>query len=154
MAKATESNTTNRRALLSMAVAIPAVMAPISLSADADPIFAAIDRHQETAGKVDTEAARLVAVGLDGDNWMPMQAALLADCAAGNALIETAPNTRAGLRALDDHLRKDRNRNALWFVKRPILDGLDGRHLGFIASTEPEAVDWLIAKHAAEIAVG
>jgi len=41
-----------------------------------------------------------------------MQAALWAELAAAKALIETAPTTRAGLRALESYLRKDRNNNA------------------------------------------
>ena len=41
-----------------------------------------------------------------------LQAAFSAQLAAANALIDTAPTTRAGLRALETHLCDDRTRNA------------------------------------------
>jgi hypothetical protein len=149
MTKAKESNTTTRRTLL-VAVPAVAVMALTTPSADADPIFAAIDAHREADGKVDTEHAKLVAVGLDGDNWMPTQAALMAECAAAKALIGTTPTTRAGLLALEAHLRDDRHRSARWAIRIPVI--LDGFRA--TSNCEQEAVDWLIAQRASEMSGG
>jgi hypothetical protein len=108
--------------------------------------FAAIDAHRKTAGKFQAENEKLAAAGIDGANWMPSQAALLAEVAAAKALIGTAPSTRAGVQALERHLRED-SRLALYFIERTVtIDGCTS-----IASGTPEGVDWLIAKRAAEI---
>jgi hypothetical protein len=146
MAKATELNTTNRRAFLTtMAVAGTAVVAgavALSPSAEADPIFAAIDTHRNTTIHP-----------LEGDGpYEPGQVekfveTTVAKSRAALALIATAPTTRAGLRALDAHLRQD-NR-ARWYIRRPGEDPF-ARLADATASCE-EAVNWLIAKRAAEI---
>jgi hypothetical protein len=77
-----------------------------------DPIFAAIAEHQASIQNADRENERLEAADPDGD-WRPTHAALMAEGAAAKALIETPPTTRAGLRALEDHLREDRNHGAM-----------------------------------------
>ena len=61
MTKAKESNTTRT---LRAAVPAVAVMALTTPSADADPIFAAIDAHRETVGKFDIERERLAGAAL------------------------------------------------------------------------------------------
>ena len=71
-----------------------------------DPIFAAIDTHRETVGNADRANERLTAAGPDGD-WRPTHAALVAEIAAAKALIGTAPTTHAGLRALEEYLRRN-----------------------------------------------
>jgi hypothetical protein len=74
-----------------------------------------------------------------------MQAAVMAEYAAAGALIETAPTTRAGLRALESLLREDRSSSARWCIRMPTECGY------YLSSDRPEGVDWLIAKLAAEI---
>ena len=78
-----------------------------------------------------------------------MQAALWAELAAAKALIETAPTTRAGLRALESYLRKDRNNNARMGIQ--MTGTMESGRTYTWSSGGPESVDWLIAKRAAEI---
>ena len=150
MAKAEKIITTNQRTFLAtMAVAVPAVAVMALTSPPRDPIFDAIDAHREAIAKFNTEHERPVAAGgPDGSNWHPAQAALMAEVAAAKALIETAPTTRAGLRALERHLHEDDSRLALHFIKRPFT--VDGRRMGAVSGGS-EGVDWLIAQRAAEI---
>jgi hypothetical protein len=65
-------------------------------------------------------------------------------------LVATAPTTPAGLRALAAHLREDDAFLALNFIERTVTtdDGFTYR----ICRLDAEAVDWLIAKRAAELA--
>ena len=150
MPKAEEFNTTNRRAFLTTtaaAVVAGAVMA-LSPSAEADPIFAAMDAHRDRLDVTDRANERLAAAGPDGDS-RPMQAALWAELAAAKALIETAPTTRAGLRALESYLRKDRNNNARMGIQ--MTGTMESGRTYTWSSGGPESVDWLIAKRAAEI---
>jgi hypothetical protein len=58
----------------------------------------------------------------------------------------------AGLQALADHPGDERNRNVRIFIRRPLFLP-DGTAAGSHSSYDPEAVDWLVAKHAAAIAV-
>jgi hypothetical protein len=138
---------TTRRNLLTLAAG-GAVAAAIPADARAghaaDPIFASIAEHQASIQKTDRASETLAAAGPEGD-WRPTHAALVAWGAAATALIETAPTTRAGLRALAAHLRdEERNRGALLlYIRRPCGSGW--------MCGGPEAVDWLIAKRAAEI---
>jgi hypothetical protein len=78
-----------------------------------------------------------------------MQAALWAEHAAAKALIETAPTTRAGLRALESYLREDRNNNARMGIQ--MTGTMESGRTYTWSSGGPESVDWLIAKRAAEI---
>jgi hypothetical protein len=146
---AKDNHTMNRRA--GTIAAVPAVALP------ADPIFAAIDAHAASVGTVWTLQARLLRM-IGGDmaaaedlcrspETRAVQAALLAECAAGTVLIATAPTTSAGLRALADHLRDDRYRGARWFIERTVTT--DG---GFSYDSRGN-VDWLIAKRAAELGI-
>src|SRR6266851_1586191 len=149
MAKATDFNPTNRREFLAtMAVAVfaGAVMALPSPSS-ADPIFAAVDAHRDRLDVTDLANKRLTAAGPDWDS-RPMQAALWAELAAARVLIGTAPTTRAGLRALGDHLNDDRNCGAIHFIERTVTTD-DG--YTYTISGGPKAVDWLIAQREAEI---
>ncbi len=80
-----------------------------------------------------------------------MQAALWAELAAAKALIETAPTTRAGLRALESYLRKDRNNNARMGIQ--MTGTTDDGYTYTWSSGGPESVDWLIAKRAEIVGV-
>jgi hypothetical protein len=162
MPKAKDSNTTNRRAFLTMAagVAAGATAAVPALAIPADPIFAAIDAHAESVRTVWTLQARLLGM-IGGDmavaedlcrspETRAVQAALLAECAAGTALIETAPTTSAGLRALEDHLRDDRFRSARMQISYTVTAN---GHTYTCGSDGPEGAAWLIAKRAAELGI-
>jgi hypothetical protein len=169
MAKADPNSTTNapisdatsRRNFLTSTAGIAAGATAIAtvpaLALPADPIYSAIDAHAESVRTVWTLHARLLRM-IGGDmavaedlcrspETRAVQAALLAECAAATALIETAPTTRAGLRALADHLRDDRYRSALWFIERTVRT--DG---GFSYDSRGN-IDWLIAKRAAELGI-
>jgi hypothetical protein len=61
-------------------------------------------------------------------------------------LISTTPS-RAGLCALEDHLRDDTF--ARWFIEREVT--VDG-HACTVRGSGAEAVDWLVAKRLGEIA--
>ena len=61
----------------------------------------------------------------------------------------TAPSTRAGLRALEAHLREDLHRSARAFIK--ITFATETGDTYTYANWGLESVDWLIAKRAAEI---
>jgi hypothetical protein len=78
-----------------------------------------------------------------------MQAALWAMCAAARALMGTAPTTYAGLWALEDYLNDDRNSSLIGSIKRAITTD---NGFTYTMGGGPGAVDWLIAKRAAEIA--
>jgi hypothetical protein len=59
------------------------------------------------------------------------------------------PTTRAGLRALEAHLRQDRHKHARWHIPRLLKSGKSCPFSTHIDSLE--SVDWLIAKRGAEI---
>jgi hypothetical protein len=149
---------TSRRSFLTTAagVAAGAAAAVPSHAIPVDPIYARIDAHAQSVRTVNTLHARLLRM-IGGDmavaealcrspETRAVQAALLAECAAGKALIETVPATRAGLKALEGYLRDDRSRNARWFIKRPITLDDGGTY------TRCGDVDWLIARYAAAMA--
>jgi hypothetical protein len=121
--------------------------------AQPDPVFAAaIAPHQETVRTVDDAySAVLLAVAEVADTG-PMQDALNAEAIAARVMIETAPTTQAGLGALAAHLGDERNRSVRFFIRRPIILA-DGTAVGSHSNFDLDAVDWLLAKHAAEIAV-
>jgi hypothetical protein len=124
----------------------------------ADPIFAAIAAHRASVETTDRNE-RLLAARRDGD-WRPTHAALVAEHAAAKAMVDTAPRTRAGLRALERHLRDDAGNGALHFIQPDVtIDELahicglckrDGISLSEV--TKRWVVDGFIAKRAAEIA--
>jgi hypothetical protein len=115
----------SRRAFLAIsagAVAACAGLVVIALPAmaDADPIFAAIDAHREAVTTFNAMHAKMVAEALNDSNGAPLplqlapamlQAAFSAQLASAGALIDTAPTTRAGLRALEVYLRDERTRS-------------------------------------------
>jgi hypothetical protein len=78
-------------------------------------------------------------------------ATIRAEARAAIALIDTAPTTREGLLALEAHLRDDRYSRARRAIRLPVI--LDGR-LGTTSNDSQEAVDWLIAQRASEMAGG
>jgi hypothetical protein len=125
-------------------------MISITVIADADPILAALNVHQEAIVKLNTEHAKLVAEGLTDTNSQPVGAALMATYAAGEALMDTAPTTYAGLRAFEGYLLEDSMgpRMARRMIKYPsTVEGIT-----FISAGDGhEGVDWLIAKRAAEL---
>jgi hypothetical protein len=84
-----------------------------------------------------------------GDDYSAIQASVRAEFAAAKALIETAPTTRAGLKALAGHLSIDRNRSARMQISFTVTT--DG-YTYTCGSDGPEGVDWLIAKYAAALA--
>jgi hypothetical protein len=76
------------------------------------------------------------------------EAAIRAGNLAAAALIDTAPTTQAGLRALQSHLLDDRYAHARGFIRVP-----PGRDFMFSldSTRNHKNVDFLIAKRAAEI---
>jgi hypothetical protein len=145
----TNTSVTRRGALGAIAAAIAAVTVADARPTDAapaiDPIFAAIAEHQASIQKADRANETLLAAGIGGD-WRPVQAALLAESAAARVLIGTAPTTYAGLRALEEYLR--RNEHVSWAIERTVTTD-DG--YTYKTSGGRKGVDWLIAKRAAEI---
>jgi hypothetical protein len=154
MPKATDKNITTRRTFLSIvsagiAAGATALAAVPALALPVDPIYSAIAAHREAIANFNTENAKLTAAGgPDVSDCRPAQAALSAECAAAKAVVATAPTTRAGLRALEVHLREDDSRLALHFIERPVT--VDGLHMGTVSGGP---VDWLIAKRAAELGI-
>jgi hypothetical protein len=149
MQKAVDESTTNRRKFLTtMAAAISAAAlatgtaVTLAAAAEADPIFAAIAAYKYRRRAIDIALERFGA-GLAGH--VPVQAALQAEFVASKALIATSPTSRAGLLALDDHLR-DNSGLALYIERRITTESG-----GFTMGGGPGAAEWLIAKRAAEI---
>ncbi|MDB5607586.1 MAG: hypothetical protein JWP25_4486 [Bradyrhizobium sp.] len=64
-------------------------------------------------------------------------------------MINTAPSTQVGLRALEARLREDRHRSVRWGIYRLVKTGNACPFSTHIDSFE--SVDWLIAKRSAEI---
>jgi hypothetical protein len=124
--------------------------APITATTTAasDPIFAAIEAHAKATDEIWALSEKSLAVGPENMDFDLVQAAVVACHELDAALIDTAPTTRAGLRALDAHLRQDRHKNARWYIPR-----LTGKRLPPFSThiDSLEGVDWLIAKRAAEI---
>jgi hypothetical protein len=80
------------------------------LALQVDPIFAALAAHVAANAEFDRQIA-LAQAGRIGDDWSAIQAArvraaLVSAERAEKAIVETAPTTRDGLRALSDHLRR------------------------------------------------
>jgi hypothetical protein len=142
-----------RRAILTVAASLAAATATLGLAIGVasdtnpapDPVFAAIDTHQEAAAKFHGENAKLGATDIDD-----AQAALVAWAATAEALIGTAPTTRAGVRALDRHLREGDGRFAVNWIERPMTLA-SGRTCMMIGGG-PEGIDYLIGKRAAALA--
>jgi HEPN domain-containing protein len=63
----------------------------------------------------------------------------------GRALVETAPTTRAGLRALEAHIFDDRYRDVRYAIEAPI------EAYSAYGSADTTGRKWLIAKRAAEL---
>jgi hypothetical protein len=148
MAKATLSNTTNMRTLLSTMAAgvaagataghlaaVPAVALPV------DPVFAGIDAHVTAMAELDHQVALYKAGATDGRT---INAGDMFQCA--KVVVETAPTTAAGLRALADHLRQHFGYGSGFAlcISRPFGGSMMGGGVG--------AAEWLIAKRAAELA--
>jgi hypothetical protein len=136
-----------RRHLLTIAASgiIAALVAPSTLAgSSADPIYGAIDAHREAAATFQTVVEVLERKAGPCPDVRPFDAAVEARYAAGKALIETAPTTRAGLWALEAHLRDDRHSFARWFIRLPLI--LDDGRLRTTSCGGPEAVDWFIAR--------
>jgi hypothetical protein len=119
----------------------------VVLETTPDPIFAAIDAHREAGAKFHSENAKLGATDIDD---RPAQAALVAWAATAEALIGTPPTTRAGVRALDRHLREGDGRFAVNWIERPMTLA-SGRTCMMIGGG-PEGIDYLIGKRAAALA--
>ena len=125
-------------ALTGLALASPAI-------ASHDPIFAAIDAHREAVTTFSALNAKMIEAPLPLRSAPEeLQAAFSALLVPAAALIDTAPTTRAGLRALERHLREDGSLFARRFINRTVT-------YGDVSDESPEAVAWLIAKRAAEI---
>jgi hypothetical protein len=151
-----------RKLLLTFAAGLAATATAgiaIEAPANADPIFAAIDAHREAVTEFETIHAAWVEEALFASNGAqlplqlqapdPLSIALSAQFAAGHALIDTSPTTRAGLRAFESYLQEDSSsmlRQSIWYpstvVEGTTFKSRDG---------SPEAVAWLIAKRAVEI---
>jgi hypothetical protein len=137
-------------ALTGLALASPAI-------AGRDPIFAAIDAHREAVTAFNALNAKMIEEALIASNGAPLplqsaperlQAAFSALLVPAAALIDTAPTTRAGLRALERHLREDDSLWARRFIELPVT-----RNGITLTSRDEslESIDRLIAKRAAEI---
>jgi|SRR5271169_2808669 len=111
-----------------------------------DPIHAAISAQREAAALFDAEHA-IAAAGFPDADTQPMGAALMSELAAAKALVATVPTTPDGLLALERWLRDGRSRLALHCIEREVAYG--NRTATVIGG--PEAIDWLIAKHAARL---
>lgn len=113
-----------------------------------DPIFAAIDAHARATDALWALHEESLAVGPENADHLPLETAVRACFETEAALIDTAPTTRAGLRALEAHLRQDRHKHARWSIPRLAKT----RNAPFSTHIDSlESVDWLIAKRAAEI---
>jgi hypothetical protein len=142
---------TTRRHLLTIAAG-GAVAAAISADARAypghaaDPIFAAIDAHRASVETTDRLLELAELRGMSADLYSVVHDSLRSERKTAKALTGTAPTTRAGLRALEEYLR--RNDYLSLAIERTATtdDGYTYKHSG-----GPEGVDWLIAKRAAEI---
>jgi hypothetical protein len=138
-----------RRGAIAAATAagsIAGIAPAIAAALPAHPIFAAIDAHGDRRDAVDRAHEGFVAGLAD---HRPVQAALLAECAAARVLIGTAPTTRAGLRALERHLRDDRNRGAIHFIRHTFTT--DDGYTYTISGDLDQGLNRLIAQRAAEI---
>ena len=87
-------------------------------------------------------------MGPENVDTLPIEAAVRAGHITAAALIDTAPTTQAGLRALESHLLDDRYAHARGFIRVP-----PGRDYMFSldSTRNHKNVDFLIAKRAAEI---
>jgi hypothetical protein len=141
--KTTQKSEHNRRTVIAGAAACAALATVPALAVPVDPIFAAIDAHSKAAQTMD----RLIAAKAPS---AARYAAMDEEFRVGNIMIlDTAPTTRAGLRALEVHLRDPRNWGALFMaVVQPELTA--GRLPASIDSREN--AKFVIAKRTAELA--
>jgi hypothetical protein len=123
---------------------------PIESGDATDPIFATIEAHAKASAALWALHEESLAVGPENAGHLQIEAAVAAELDAAKALIDTAPNTQIGLRALEAHLREDRHRSARGFIKRTHTTETGRTYTS--SNWELENVDWLIAKRAAEIA--
>jgi hypothetical protein len=144
MAKA--SKTTNRRAILAAVPAVAVMAALPSLSAGADPIFVAIDRHRDATVLHAQTCEEADEHG--GPDWdEKIMATMRAGIAAKKTLIATLPTTREGLLALEEYLRHNH-------VGVPVPVTFDDGLLRTEYLSGPKAVDWFIAQRASEMSGG
>src|SRR6266850_1615999 len=142
----TDIHTSRRAFLATLAIAVPAIVAGVSLAAPLpDPIHALILAHRDAAAHFDVENAKLADTGIIGENWKPAVAALQAECEATRILINTAPTSRIGLAVLRRHPH-DFGRMAQGMIPaRPRY--LDGQYIG-TGGGDVEGIDVLIAGYA------
>ena len=151
---ASDPSLPHRRSLLAGLAAMVPVAALSTVPAIAaaavtpDPIFAAIEAHAKADDEFWTLYEELLAVGPENAGHLPIEATVVAEFKAARAMIDTAPTTHAGLRALEAHLRADRHYTARGFIGVPCGRGF-AHH--FDGAENQKSVDWLIAKRAAEI---
>src|SRR6266850_5995088 len=124
----TDIHTSRRAFLATLAIAVPAIVAGVSLAAPLpDAIHALILAHRDAAAHFDVENAKLADTGIIGDNWLPSTAALTAELEATRSLISCVPTSAVGLAALEAHLH-DHGRMARHFIPARRLYDVDGMY--------------------------
>jgi hypothetical protein len=78
----------------------------------------------------------------------PCRPALLAEVMAARILVGAVPTRQAGLQALAPHLNDERHHNIGMYIERTIILAI-GETCRWGGG--PDAVDWLLATHTAEI---
>jgi hypothetical protein len=137
-----------RRHLLTIAASgiFAALVAPSTVAASAaDPIFAAIAAHRASIEKTDRLLELAELRGMSSDLNSMVHDALRGEIKIAKALIETPPTTRAGLRALEEYLR--RNDHVSRGIERTVTTD-EGYTYTICGGCN---INWLIAKRAAEI---
>jgi hypothetical protein len=113
-------------------------------------VFAAIEVHAKASDELWALHEESHALGPQNADHLPIEAATVAaELGASQTLINTAPSTLAGLRALEAHLREDRHRSAQGIIK--ITSTTETGRTYAYSSWGHESVDRLIAKRLAEI---
>jgi hypothetical protein len=91
-------------------------------SLDSDPIFAAISRHNETARALDATLAERQRLYTPG-NFPELDPGLAdAEQEAAAVVVNTVPTTRAGLKALEAHLAKERSSLCWAQIRNQLVD--------------------------------
>jgi stage V sporulation protein SpoVS len=105
---------TTRRSVLTVAAALASATVAgtlaILVSRVADPVFAAIARHQAAAQTVDALIVERQRIYTAGDDNIPEfdPALVEGEHRAAQAVISTVPTTNAGRQALKEHLAHER----------------------------------------------
>jgi hypothetical protein len=121
----------------------------------ADPIFAAIAAHQETIRTLDATLAERQLIYKPGDLDAPELDPGIVDAErrAAGVVVNTAPTTRVGLKALEAHLANDSSSLCWWWIRNQLVD--EGQTFDYPCSGREYfsiPVARFVARRAAEIA--